>query len=1076
MQTATIYVAVVLLLLAPGRVFGQQAPIHEKVGEPYTFQTYVDEEVIDRNENWSIAQSSNGLIYIANHGGVLEFDGHVWRLIRLPNHNNTFSIDIDEQDVVYVGARGDFGYLSVDSTYSMRFVSLLEHVPEEHRDFLAVWGTHVTSDAVFFHTWRYLFKWDGTSITTWESETRLHTSFKVGDRVFVKQDSVALLEVVGEELLPIRDGERFALPRVFMMESLKDGAILIGAQSDIDGPLELYRYSDLGIERMPTDPHLLNATYEYTFYHGARLGDDYYAIATLYDGAFIVDYEGNLVGALGPHRGVPGDLTHVFSDREGSLWLAHYTNGITHVGTPLALSKYISPGKSINAVQRHEGRLYVATDEGLYKLNSELAYQDEAVWDGFELVEVEPNTQVRWAILPYDDELLVTTEVGVFSLRNGTSTHVAFDRVNKPKYLYASRYFENRVYVGLENGLGIMTRTSSGWEVENKPGTVHLPVTSMAEDEEGVLWVATTSAKNQVWRLKFDEEGRLKKEEWITERAELEVRDLMVGRFGGEIGIIAAPKGIYRFEAQSTSGLNVALDERLIPPGSFADSIASIHPINDRTFYVEYGDQLVLNTIKEDGRVKQHVSEALGIPDWKGVGDFWIDPDGVTWIAHGNTLIRYNPAYDHTIPSVSALNPMIRSASIVWTDSLLYGGAAPSGLLSSESASPVSVVLGHDDNDLQFEYALPDFNRKEKIQYQHFLKGHDEGWSSWSAEGRVNYRNVAPGDLEFLVRARVGNRVLDHVAAFPFIIRPPWYATWWMRVTYGFLLILPGILIVRYINAQRRLKELEKEREIYERLNHANEQLRVANSSLEEANKMKDEFLANASHELRTPLTAILGFTSVLKEEVSGEHTEFLGLIDENGKRLLKTINSLLDLAKLRAGMVELDLQLMEINQKSEEVVELLAQLAKNRNINLLMKKSPQKVYVPLDDHSFERIMYNLVGNAIKFTPRGSVIVEVEPVDDKVFVHVHDTGVGIDEKFLPHLFDEFKQEPSNSVRSDGSGLGLTITAKLVSLMHGEISVKSEKGVGSTFTVVFPIEQVRESNGRVDQEVTSRAPA
>ena len=135
---------------------------------------------------------------------------------------------------------------------------------------------------------------------------------------------------------------------------------------------------------------------------------------------------------------------------------------------------------------------------------------------------------------------------------------------------------------------------------------------------------------------------------------------------------------------------------------------------------------------------------------------------------------------------------------------------------------------------------------------------------------------------------------------------------------------------------------------------------------------MKDEFLANASHELRTPLTAILGFTSVLKEELLDEHQEFVGLIDENGKRLLKTINSLLDLAKLKAGTVELKLKPLEVNAKVEKVVDMVAQLAKNRSIELNVKKSQSHIYALLDEDSFERVLYNLIGNAIKFTPEGS--------------------------------------------------------------------------------------------------------
>ena len=128
---------------------------------------------------------------------------------------------------------------------------------------------------------------------------------------------------------------------------------------------------------------------------------------------------------------------------------------------------------------------------------------------------------------------------------------------------------------------------------------------------------------------------------------------------------------------------------------------------------------------------------------------------------------------------------------------------------------------------------------------------------------------------------------------------------------------------------------------------------------------------------------------------------------------------------------------------------------------------------VRLDEDCYERILYNLVGNAIKFPHEGGVRIEIEKDDDQVHVHVIDTGVGIDPGFIPQLFEEFKQEPNNDVRVEGSGLGLTITAKLVELLRGKITVDSTKGKGSTFTVSFQIDEVTlpaSSDGKTDNRV------
>ena len=149
-------------------------------------------------------------------------------------------------------------------------------------------------------------------------------------------------------------------------------------------------------------------------------------------------------------------------------------------------------------------------------------------------------------------------------------------------------------------------------------------------------------------------------------------------------------------------------------------------------------------------------------------------------------------------------------------------------------------------------------------------------------------------------------------------------------------------------------------------------------------------------------------------------------------------------------------------------MVEFLRQLAKNRKISLGVKKSNVLAYSILDEHNFERVLYNLLGNAIKFTPEGSVCARIELGEEDVNIHIEDTGIGIDEKFIPFLFDEFKQEPSIDMQAEGSGLGLAISAKLVDLMNGSIRVKSEKGVGSTFTVSFPLERIEAINGKTIQ--------
>ena len=233
-------------------------------------------------------------------------------------------------------------------------------------------------------------------------------------------------------------------------------------------------------------------------------------------------------------------------------------------------------------------------------------------------------------------------------------------------------------------------------------------------------------------------------------------------------------------------------------------------------------------------------------------------------------------------------------------------------------------------------------------------------------------------------------------------------------------------------------------------------ELIAAREQAEEMARLKSAFLANMSHEIRTPLTGILGFAGVLAEEVGEQHREFVQLIEKSGRRLLDTLNSVLDLAQLESDGVRIAASPLDVVDEVGQVVQLLAPLAEEKGIALHLDATGDEVVAPLDAACLNRILHNLVGNAIKFTEVGRVVVTVRPSGDRVHIRVTDTGIGIDAEFVPHLFEEFKQESTGQGRShEGSGLGLAITRKLVELMGGSISVESEKGQGSTFTIWFP---------------------
>lgn len=234
------------------------------------------------------------------------------------------------------------------------------------------------------------------------------------------------------------------------------------------------------------------------------------------------------------------------------------------------------------------------------------------------------------------------------------------------------------------------------------------------------------------------------------------------------------------------------------------------------------------------------------------------------------------------------------------------------------------------------------------------------------------------------------------------------------------------------------------------------EQLQKTKDEAERLAALKTSFLANMSHELRMPLASMIGFAQLIEEGIDHEeYKEFAGMIVEGGNKLLETINSILELTRLDAQTVEMRKQLISLENSANEVVNSLRPLLDEKTITVQITVEGIDT-ITADPLIIRRIFNNLIGNAIKFTNNGSITISFVGTDDAVRCEISDSGIGIDPEFLPHVFDEFAQESTGRGRTHGgTGLGLTITQRLVSALSGSIEVSSKKGRGSTFTLVFP---------------------
>ncbi|PEN13449.1 hypothetical protein CRI94_09005 [Longibacter salinarum] len=267
--------------------------------------------------------------------------------------------------------------------------------------------------------------------------------------------------------------------------------------------------------------------------------------------------------------------------------------------------------------------------------------------------------------------------------------------------------------------------------------------------------------------------------------------------------------------------------------------------------------------------------------------------------------------------------------------------------------------------------------------------------------------------------------------------------------------------------------------------------LTEAKKQAEESSRIKSAMLANMSHEVRTPLTAVIGFSEILAEETSGESQHFASLIMKSSRRLMETLDSVLKLSRLEAGKVQLNRQSLDLVEEAEAMILEQSNRADAAGVKLDLSTYADSCTSTLDHGALQRILRNLVGNAIKFTDEGGHVIirighsahpptdaeavrrgaQIHVLDDPperathAVLQVEDTGIGMSASFQEKMFEAFHQESQGLSRShEGSGLGLSITQRLIRLMQGEIYVESEKGEGTTFTVYFPLDRFR-SNGR-----------
>ena len=326
------------------------------------------------------------------------------------------------------------------------------------------------------------------------------------------------------------------------------------------------------------------------------------------------------------------------------------------------------------------------------------------------------------------------------------------------------------------------------------------------------------------------------------------------------------------------------------------------------------------------------------------------------------------------------------------------------------------------------------------------------GWKEVGKERVARFINLGPGKYHFSVRATNADGVVsEEIEPLQITILPPWWLTWWAYVLYG----LAAITLFWFIRRNELPKQKAKLRAEQEKLEHE----KRVNQQLRKVDQLKDQFLANTSHELRTPLQGIIGLSESLIERVEkNDQQEDLSMIISSGKRLNSLVNDILDFSKLKNFDIELLRKPVNLRVLTDIVLRNNQALIRGRDLKLVNDIPADFPAVDADENRLQQILYNLIGNAIKFTETGQIVVEANyNSPQQSTISVTDTGTGISASKQEGIFQAFQQADGSINREfAGTGLGLSISRRLVELHGGQLWVESEVGKGSTFYFTLPI--------------------
>ena len=966
---------------------------------------------------FAATQDANGILYVGSRRAVLRFDGETWTSLPVPDALTVRGLEFGPDGRLWAAGFGDLGWFETSGPHAWRFQSLRALLPEKARSLGEVWHAFAhESGAATFVSDNWILHWNGVSFETWPMPgSRRTPAFRLGERIYIHHRQTGLHAFN-------RDGPELVLPPSIF----GDGTVLwIEARADhwvLATSNGLFRHDHGRLQQIAPDvSHYIS---QHRLTSVVTLRDGRYALGTYEGGVALMSADGRLESVLTEREGLPSRIVRaMYADRDGHLWVMS-TSSITRVDLDPQTRHFDGraglPAQTYNAITRHDNKLVVAGERGVFELGP--------TGDGF--ARSPAAAEVVYDLRSSREGLIVAAPKAVLRLNGGATETLhrtiydifgAVPSARSPGELYLFDY-----------------RSLLSWRGGQTRVLVHeLPDFGrhVASDGDGNLWLELSAlgvmlarpvATGPVRAVAIPPEFGLPAHAGSGHafvRAQPDGSLLLAGEQGGWF----KPAGATTFRpVRDWPARTVAAVTEIAADGT----LWSVHAPTPRLAGV--AGRVTIS----DGAARW---EAYDVPGLTAIGaprSIFHEPGDapVLWIGGSRSLLRHAVA---AVPTPEPPRPPLLRVTV--------------RLAPDAGAQPVEGPLPYSTRAIEFEFAAPEFARRDALRLETRIEGLDTEWIPAGAVARRELTAVREGRYRFAVRAVAATGAVSAPAVFAFEVLPPWWRT--APAVAGAVLALGPLGYAFYRLRIRALRRRNRELEA---------RVRERTEELESANAAKTEFVANMSHDIRNPLNGIVGLTLALEDtRLDRRQQELVTTLRDCTTYLSSLVDDVLDFASIEAGRVELRPAPFAPGELLHSIVETLRADATQSGAMLTVETRPGlPPHLQGDAGRIQQILVNFVSNALKYAG-GHIRISVEvPPDapEEVEFAVQDRGPGISLADQATLFTKFTrvQQRHGGEPIPGTGLGLAACRLLADAMGGAVGVVSDAGHGARFFLRLPL--------------------